>query len=482
MKIRVLLVTLTMLTTAGHAAGDDQTAQPAGAYLGQTPPGLIPKLFAPGVISTSDHRERDVTFSSGLDEFYFTRDATIMVMKLKDGQWTTARPASFSADYYEFEACLSPDGRRLYYISNRSLSGQGEPERYQMWMVARQGTAWGEPQRLTDRGDFYASITRKGRMYFTSAENDLYRTKLVDGVMSVREKLGDSVNTASDEYNCCIAPDESYLVFTSLGWGEGFGGGDLWICFRKPDGSWSRPKNMGGGINSGAHEYCPAVSPDGKYLFFASNINGADDIFWVDAAIVERLKSEDLDLADMLFDAVVGDGIQAGLEKYAGLKARYADLCIFDGRLLSSVADRLIRSDEPAPASTLIMQSFRLYPQTMTLEQTLKLAVISGDSASFGKISDELRQAGSTFTTEDEAVINRLGYRFLAWGRVDDAVRILELNVALFPNSANTYDSYGEALLGKGDTVGAVENYKKSLELNPENTNAVRVLKNLGIE
>lgn len=483
-KILLIEMVMVFLLAIGARATDTDTSGTLtalkGAYLGQKPPGYLPVLFVPGIVSTDDHRERDVTFTSDLKEFYFTRDATIMVMKQTDQGWTTATPVSFSADYFEFEAFVAPGDQTLYYISNRSLSGEGPAEDYQMWMVKRRGKGWGEPKRLNDQGDFYPTITRDGIMYFTSKDNDLYRTRLVDGRMSERERLGDSVNTSRGEYNSCIAPDESFLIFTSLGWGDGFGGGDLWISFRKPNGTWSRPKNMGGGINSNAHEYCPAISPDGKYLFFASNLSGADDILWVDVGIIERLKKEDLNTADMLFDAVVGDGIQAGMEKYVGMKARYSDCCIFDGRLLASVADRLIRAGRVDDAAVLIRQSFDLYPQTVTLTQTLKLTVISPDKQSFEKVADELRQTGPVLTTADEADINRLGYRFMGWDRIDDAVRILGLNAELFPNSFNVFDSYGEALLVSGDTTAAVENYRKSLELNPDNTNAATVLEQLG--
>jgi hypothetical protein len=55
------------------------------------------------------------------------------------------------------------------------------------------------------------------------------------------------------------------------------------------------------------------------------------------------------------------------------------------------------------------------------------------------------------------------------------------LNVEAFPNSFNVYDSYGEAILVLGDTTQAIENYKKSVKLNPGNENGIKVLKDLGI-
>lgn len=78
---------------------------------------------------------------------------------------------------------------------------------------------------------------------------------------------------------------------------------DLYVTFKKKDGSWTTPKNMGDGVNSSAREGFPFVSRDGKYLFFnssrASSINtrpipeGAGNIFWVSATIIEDLRPKE---------------------------------------------------------------------------------------------------------------------------------------------------------------------------------------------
>ncbi len=78
-----------------------------------------------------------------------------------------------------------------------------------------------------------------------------------------------------------------------------------------------------------------------------------------------------------------------------------------------------------------------------------------------------------------EQELNRLGYALLQSGRVEDAVAIFELNVAEYPEAANPYDSLGEAYMESGDVEMAIRNYRKSLELNPANTNAVEMLERL---
>ncbi|MEK6303135.1 MAG: serine hydrolase [Acidobacteriota bacterium] len=78
-----------------------------------------------------------------------------------------------------------------------------------------------------------------------------------------------------------------------------------------------------------------------------------------------------------------------------------------------------------------------------------------------------------------EPQLNRLGYQLLQMKRVKDAIEILKLNVEMFPQGFNAYDSLGEAYMENGDKQLAIQNYKKSLELNPKNTGAAEKLKKL---
>lgn len=75
-----------------------------------------------------------------------------------------------------------------------------------------------------------------------------------------------------------------------------------------------------------------------------------------------------------------------------------------------------------------------------------------------------------------EAEMNQLGYRYLQEGKIKDAVRLFALNAISYPNSWNVYDSLGEGYLKDGMTDLAIKNYEKSLELNPGNENARKML------
>ena len=78
-----------------------------------------------------------------------------------------------------------------------------------------------------------------------------------------------------------------------------------------------------------------------------------------------------------------------------------------------------------------------------------------------------------------EAELNQLGYRLLRTGKHKEAIEIFKLNVEAYPQGFNTYDSLGDAYVAINERELAKQNYKKSLELNPNNTNAAAALKTL---
>jgi len=79
----------------------------------------------------------------------------------------------------------------------------------------------------------------------------------------------------------------------------------------------------------------------------------------------------------------------------------------------------------------------------------------------------------------DEGEFNEFGYRLLNINSIEEAIEIFGLNVEMYPESANVYDSLGEAYMKDGQKDLAIKNYRKSLKLNPENDNARKMLKKL---
>jgi Tol biopolymer transport system component len=126
----------------------------------------------------------------------------------------------------------------------------------------------------------------------------IYRARLRDGLYVDREKLGGGINSPHVDGTPYIAPDESYLIFTSFRPGSR-GLGDLYISFRGEEG-WIPPVNMGPEINTPAKEGYPFVTYDGKYLFFMSNRiselnagripDGPGNVYWVEATLIQRIR------------------------------------------------------------------------------------------------------------------------------------------------------------------------------------------------
>ncbi|MGB5420341.1 serine hydrolase [Algibacter sp.] len=83
-------------------------------------------------------------------------------------------------------------------------------------------------------------------------------------------------------------------------------------------------------------------------------------------------------------------------------------------------------------------------------------------------------------TDPKDIILNDLGYAYLYEARdITKAVEMFKLNIELFPDIANCYDSYGEALLLKGDTINGIKAYKKALEINPKLPSAIDILNEL---
>ncbi len=104
--------------------------------------------------------------------------------------------------------------------------------------------------------------------------------------------MGKVINSKHREGDGFISADQSYFIFSAFIPGN-IGSGDLYISFRR-NSKWTKPRNMGPRINSKACELTPLVSPDGKFLFFASNRSGSDDIYRVPADLIQQLKKNNI--------------------------------------------------------------------------------------------------------------------------------------------------------------------------------------------
>ncbi len=301
-------------------------------YFGLKPPGISPELFMPGVISTGAH-DMSLTISNDLSKIYLRRSSlnwssTILFFEKGNEGWKAPRIASFAKSLDNSYPFFSPDNSHFYFNSSRPLPGDtSEKSISKIWFCESQNGNWSEPKVLESDTDpevnmTSPSIAKSGNIYFYSTEiaglgnADIYCIKKTAEGYGKPENLGPNINTDEWEFHPYISPDEDYIIFDAAR-EEGFGSNDLYISFKKPDGSWSNAMNMGKTINSEDLEVRPYVSPDGKYLFFCSNRginskklnyqelnyskfseivngpgNGSQDIYWMDAGIIYEFKSK----------------------------------------------------------------------------------------------------------------------------------------------------------------------------------------------
>ena len=304
-----------LLTKLGIDQKKPRFTDLSGEYFGQKRPGLDPEPFAESILCSISSLQSAPSFATGGKDVYWSTffgppfHLLIMFMQNENGSWTAPQIAPFSDEHFSFNPVFSPDGRRLYFISNRPLEKSGKPRGFNNWYVERQGSGWSEPKHhgpmVNSDDDWGASISKEGTLYFASGREgsigatDIFRSRLMNGNYSEPENLGVFVNTKAREVYPFIAPDESYLLFISNRSAGEYGGVDqyfdIYVSFHTRDGSWTRARTMGDGVNSKAFETTPIVSPDGKYLFFVSQRDrGLGDAYWVDARIIEELKPDEL--------------------------------------------------------------------------------------------------------------------------------------------------------------------------------------------
>jgi ankyrin repeat protein len=276
-----------------------------GDYLGQPKPGDMPQRFAPGIVSGHgfDSEHSPAVFSPDLKEVYWTHKfrGPILCMKQKNGVWTEPKPAPFCSEHGDGEPIFSPDGKKLFFLSLRPVEPGGTGGKENMWYVERTEDGWSEPEPVSPRINAFDlhwlfSVADNGTIYFASPSgnsygaNDIYRSRLVDGLYSEPENLGDTINTTGIDHTPYVAPDESYLIYVSTGGSPSRADMRFRVGYRNKDGSWATPVDLGEKINSVRYALCPAVTPDGKYMFFI----GGGDIYWVDAGMIDALKPEEL--------------------------------------------------------------------------------------------------------------------------------------------------------------------------------------------
>lgn len=251
-----------------------------------------PEVFAPGVISGPASDDAPAFTPDGRTVFFFRsnhQDYDIMVSHREGARWSQPRVVSFSGQWRDLEPAMAPDGSYLIFASSRPIDGgTTRPDGHwggkvypgrggNLWRVDRKGNGWSEPVRLPDivnRTDatFSPGIARDGTLYFMAAtakngDFQIWRAALENGQYQTPELLPFCV-----DYECMdgtIAPDQSFIVFSSGRPPAAAQGNDLFIAFR--DGThWGEPVDLGPEV-AALSPIESRLGPDGHTLYFSSN-------------------------------------------------------------------------------------------------------------------------------------------------------------------------------------------------------------------
>ncbi|MBC5991311.1 PD40 domain-containing protein [Pontibacter cellulosilyticus] len=246
------------------------------------------ELVGEKLISTPENEFNPVLSRNG-KTMYFVRahegfeDMKIMVSHLSKGQWSEPVAVSFSDDLFnDSDPSLSPDGKTMFFITNRTTDGQVGKKDLDIWQSQLVNGIWATPtpvlgDKVNSKGDELGPELRADEyLYFNSGRksgvgsSDIFRAKYQDGSASQMELAPEEVNTTAFEGDITFSTDGKYMAWAAWERDGVLGEGDIYICYKLKDNTWSKPVNLGASLNSSAFDFTPHFSADGRYLYFAS--------------------------------------------------------------------------------------------------------------------------------------------------------------------------------------------------------------------
>ena len=272
-------------------------AELTGSFFGQAPPGTTAKIFAPDVVSIKGQHEYGIAFSPDLTELYYSTQkpnqaAQIYFSTMRNNSWQGVKKLSLTGGQKagEMHPFISHDNKSIYFTAYNS-----DYTDTKIWSALRSDNGWGEAGKLNspinEREVFYSSIANNGDLYYT----DIFKSQTFRASLA-RGEYGQA-HAVNIEFGLhpFISPKQDYLLVDAVATDQGRKDKDIYVYFKTPDGGWSKPVNLGIGVNSSFYETVPSVTPDGKYLFFSRYVedNQIADLYWVSTQVIESLRPKE---------------------------------------------------------------------------------------------------------------------------------------------------------------------------------------------
>jgi len=267
----LIVLLFSACNTKDQKANDSEALSNEALYFGLEPPGMTPQSFA----ADSDW-ELGGMHGEDLEEFYFTSgnklplSPLVVSFRKEDRVWKN----------YQFHA----SGSDTLYSRDK--------------YIERTKSGWSKIKSIGAPFDtlpiMRLTASRTGTLVFDEWTSDgsgvIWFSRLKDGKWEAPKPFGPAINSGSWLAHPFIAYDESYIIWDSEMEG-GHGDGDMYISFKLEDGSWGDAINFGDKINTDGEDGGGYVTPDGKYLSYCPRCNPPYDRMWVDAQIIEELRT-----------------------------------------------------------------------------------------------------------------------------------------------------------------------------------------------
>jgi len=288
----LLLATLTM---SSNSYSHDKFPHLEGPYLGQKTPGLTAEIFAPGIVSINGRFDFGISFSPNLDEVYFSVQpkegpADIHFSKIENKKWQPVQKAKFTQGQKagEMEPFVRADGKRIYF-TGYSANFTNE----QIWYVDRLDDGWSKAIKLDSpiNDDAVMNLTqaKNGDVFYDNiSKRKMYYAVNNNGEFPQVQEL--NVDTGSHPF---ISSAQDYLLVQARNKEDDERkDSEIYVYFKQKDGTWTKPINLGEGVNSSFHERVASVTPDGKYLFFSryNEEGGIANLYWVSTDVIENVR------------------------------------------------------------------------------------------------------------------------------------------------------------------------------------------------
>lgn len=273
--------------------GKDPDSSKSLMYLGQTPPGKIPEVFAPGIISDAGFRLHSFpSFSPDGKEIYWSViPPNVYFVKIIEGEWSKPKIAEFSQKNIQ-APFISYDSERIYF----QMSDNGGFGNVDLWFTRNTRGGVDNLQNLgsppnTNEKESQPTLTEEGTLYFVSKldgvawQQGIYSSKLINGKYVEPVLLDQTINTKYIDGYPFVSQDESFLIFSSSRPSLEERDLKLFVSFRDNDGKWEVPICLSDKLGLNAPVRYGSVSPDNKYLFYLMN----NQFYWVDINVITQL-------------------------------------------------------------------------------------------------------------------------------------------------------------------------------------------------